>query len=153
MMARQRLVPLLVATPMFLQNLDTTALALALPSIARSLQVPTLHLNLAITAYLLSMAVFLPASGWLADRFGARRTFCTAIAVFSAGSVLCGLSTSLEMLVTCRLLQGLDWPEELCTLKDGKVMLRTAGEVLELVRNCSPPAYGTLVQVGQGGHV
>ena len=79
----------------------------ALPSIASSLAVPTLHLNLAITAYLLSLAVFLPVSGWLADRLGARRVFCLAIALFSLGSALCGVAGSLPELVAFRILQGL----------------------------------------------
>jgi EmrB/QacA subfamily drug resistance transporter len=104
---RSRLIPLIVACPLFLQNLDTSIMATALPSIARSLQVQTLHLNLAITSYLLSLAVFLPASGWLADRFGARRVFCTAIALFSLGSALCGLAQSMPQLVIFRVLQGM----------------------------------------------
>src|ERR1700743_1788092 len=104
---RSRLIPLIVACPLFLQNLDTSIMATALPSIARSLQVQTLHLNLAITSYLLSLAVFLPASGWLADRFGARRVFCSAIALFSLGSALCGLAQSMPQLVLFRVLQGM----------------------------------------------
>ncbi|OIQ74649.1 putative transport protein HsrA [mine drainage metagenome] len=82
-------------------------MATALPSIAESLQVPPLHLNLAITAYLLSLAVFLPISGWLADRFGAKRVFCIAIAFFSLGSALCGAAHSLPELVLFRAIQGL----------------------------------------------
>lgn len=107
MNARDRLVPLIVACPLFLQQLDTSIMATALPSIARALQVPTLQLNLAITSYLLSLAVFLPASGWLAERFGAKRVFCGAIVCFSAGSALCGLAQSLPQLVAFRLLQGM----------------------------------------------
>ncbi len=104
---RARLIPIIVACPLLLQNLDTSIMATALPSIARSLDVETLHLNLAITSYLLSLAVFLPASGWLADRFGTRRVFCTAIVLFSAGSALCGLATSLPQLVLFRVVQGM----------------------------------------------
>ena len=107
MVARDRLVPIIVASPLFLQNLDTSAMATALPSIAESLKVPPLHLNLAITSYLLSLAVFLPISGWLADRFGAKRVFCLAIAFFSLGSALCGAANSLPELVLYRVLQGL----------------------------------------------
>ncbi len=106
-MARSpRLVPLIVASPMFLQNIDTTAMATALPSMARNLAVPTLQLNLVITVYLLSLAVFLPLSAWLADRFGARRMFCISIAVFSLASGVCGLAQSLPVLVASRVLQG-----------------------------------------------
>lgn len=102
-----RIVPLVVACPIFLQNLDTSVMSTALPSIAGSLNVHVLNLNLAITAYLLSLAVFLPISGWLAERFGARRTFCGAILLFSLGSALCGSATSLSQLVAFRLLQGM----------------------------------------------
>lgn len=104
---RDRLIPAIVASPLFLQNLDSSVMVTALPSIATSLAVPPLHLNLAITAYLLSLAVFLPLSGWLADRFGARRVFCLAIALFSLGSALCGMAGSLPELVVFRILQGL----------------------------------------------
>ncbi len=106
MAARDRLLPLVVACPLFLQNIDTSAIATALPAIARSLDVQPLHLNLAITSYLLSLAVFLPVSGWCARRFGARRVFCAAIAFFALGSALCGLATSLPWLVVFRVLQG-----------------------------------------------
>lgn len=106
MVARNRLVPIIVASPLFLQNLDTSVMATALPSIAESLKVPALHLNLAITSYLLSLAVFLPISGWLADRLGAKRVFCLAIAFFSLGSALCGAANSLPELVLFRVIQG-----------------------------------------------
>jgi EmrB/QacA subfamily drug resistance transporter len=102
-----RIVPLVVACPLFLQNLDTSVMATALPSIASSLQVQVLHLNLAITAYLLSLAVFLPVSGWLSERFGPKRVFCGAIIFFSLGSALCGAAQSLPQLVLFRVLQGI----------------------------------------------
>ncbi|MDP3138082.1 MAG: MFS transporter [Burkholderiaceae bacterium] len=106
-MARNRLVPVIVASPLFLQNIDSTVMATVLPSIAETLRVPPLHLNLAITSYLLSLAVFLPISGWLAERFGAKRVFCLAIAFFSLGSALCGIANSLPELVVFRVLQGM----------------------------------------------
>lgn len=105
--AHYRLVPFVVACPLFLQNIDTTVMATALPSIATALGVRALDLNLAITAYLLSLAVFLPVSGWLAERYGPRRVFCGAILLFSLGSTLCGLAQSLPQLVVFRLLQGI----------------------------------------------
>ncbi|XAH24991.1 MFS transporter [Xylophilus sp. GW821-FHT01B05] len=105
--AHYRIVPLVVACPLFLQNLDTSVMATALPSIASSLQVQVLHLNLAITAYLLSLAVFLPVSGWLSERFGPKRVFCGAIVFFSLGSALCGAAQSLPQLVLFRVLQGI----------------------------------------------
>lgn len=107
LLRRDRLIPAIVASPLFLQNLDSSVMATALPSIAASLAVPPLHLNLAITAYLLSLAVFLPLSGWLADRLGARRVFCLAIALFSLGSALCGVADTMPELVAFRIVQGL----------------------------------------------
>ena len=101
-----RIVPLIVAAPMFLQNLDSSVMATALPVMADSLHTDVLHLNLAITSYLVSLVLFLPASAWLADRYGARRVFCAALLIFSAASALCGVATSLPELVLFRLLQG-----------------------------------------------
>src|ERR1700740_1797500 len=103
---RTVLVPMIIATALFMENLDSTVLATALPSIAKSFGTSPLHLNLAITSYLLSLAVFLPISGWLADRWGARLVFRSAIAVFLAGSILCGLGQSVLGFVGARLLQG-----------------------------------------------
>jgi EmrB/QacA subfamily drug resistance transporter len=105
--SRQTLVPLVVACAMFMQNLDSTVIATALPTIARSLQESPLRLNVAITCYLLSLAVFIPISGWTADRFGARRVFSSAIVVFTLGSIACGVSNSLSALVAARILQGM----------------------------------------------
>ncbi len=104
---RSRLIPFVVACALFMENLDSTVLATALPEIARSLGESPLHLNLAITSYLLSLAIFIPVSGWIADRFGARRIFCTAIVVFTLGSVSCGFADSFWSLVVSRVLQGL----------------------------------------------
>ncbi|MGA8550725.1 MAG: DHA2 family efflux MFS transporter permease subunit [Stellaceae bacterium] len=104
---RQSLVPLIVACAMFMQNLDSTVIATALPTIARSLHESPLRLNVAITCYLLSLAVFIPISGWTADRFGARRVFSLAIVVFTLGSIACGISNSLAALVAARILQGM----------------------------------------------
>ncbi|MEJ1161654.1 MFS transporter [Prosthecomicrobium sp. N25] len=104
---RSRTVPLIIAAALFMEHLDSTIIATALPVMARDLGVPTVALNLAITAYLISMAVFIPASGWVADRFGARRVFVTAIGVFVCGSVFCGLAPSMPLLVLGRAFQGL----------------------------------------------
>jgi EmrB/QacA subfamily drug resistance transporter len=106
-MSRQSLVPLVVACAMFMQNLDSTVIATALPTIAHSLGESPLRLNVAITCYLLSLAVFIPISGWTADRFGARRVFSLAIVVFTMGSIACGMSNSLPALVASRILQGM----------------------------------------------
>lgn len=101
------IVPLIIACALFMENLDATVIATALPDIARSLGEDPLRLSLAMTSYMLALAVFLPVSGWAADRFGARTVFATAIAVFTVGSVLCGLSNGLLELVAARTVQGI----------------------------------------------
>ncbi|WP_333826141.1 DHA2 family efflux MFS transporter permease subunit [Pinisolibacter sp.] len=102
-----RTVPLVVASALFMEHLDSTVIATSLPAMAADLGLSPIRLNLAITTYLVTMAVFIPASGWFADRLGARRVFTGAIAVFLAGSITCGAAPSLEMLVFGRALQGL----------------------------------------------
>ena len=98
---------LIIASAMFMEQLDTTILATALPTMARSFHVDPVSLNIAMTSYLLTLAVFIPASGQVADRFGSRFIFRLAIAIFTIGSALCGLSVNLPMLVASRMLQGL----------------------------------------------
>jgi EmrB/QacA subfamily drug resistance transporter len=100
------LIPLVVGCAFFMEGLDSTMLAVAIPDMARSLGEPPLRLNLVITTYLLSLAVFIPVSGWIADRLGTRLVFCVAIAIFATGSLLCGLSTSLPTILVMRVLQG-----------------------------------------------
>ena len=104
---RKNLIPLIVATALFMENLDATVLATSLPAIARDLGANPIHLKLALTTYLLALAVFIPASGWMADRFGAKNIFRAAMVVFAAGSIGCALSTSLGGLVAARVLQGM----------------------------------------------
>jgi len=106
-LTRLRVIPLVVAFPLFLQNLDSLVLTTALPTIANALNVGVLDLNLAITAYLLSLAVFLPASAWLVQRMGAKRVFCVAVLMFTLGSALCGMAQTLGQLIVFRLLQGI----------------------------------------------
>ncbi len=101
-----RLTALIVACALFMQNLDGTVIATALPAMARTFGADPVHMNVALTSYLLSLAVFIPMSGWMADRFGARTVFRGAIAVFTIGSVLCGRADSLAFLVAARILQG-----------------------------------------------
>jgi EmrB/QacA subfamily drug resistance transporter len=100
------LAPLIVGCALFMEMLDSTVISTALPAIARSLHQDPIRLNLAITAYMLSLAVFVPISGWMADRFGARTVFRIAIMIFTLGSVLCGLSGSLSTIVASRVVQG-----------------------------------------------
>src|ERR1700748_476855 len=106
-MNKQRLLPLIVATALFMENMDSTVIATSLPAIAKDIGTSPLTLKLAITSYLLALAVFIPASGWTADRFGARTVFSAAIAVFMIGSIGCALSTSVTDFVIARIVQGL----------------------------------------------
>ncbi len=102
-----RMTALIVASALFMEQLDGTVLATALPTMARSFHVDPLHMNVALTAYLLSLAVFIPASGKAADRFGSRTVFRAAIGLFTLGSVLCAQAPSLLFLVAARILQGI----------------------------------------------
>ncbi|MRW88178.1 DHA2 family efflux MFS transporter permease subunit [Pseudoduganella sp. FT26W] len=102
----KRYLPWVVATTLFMEQLDSTVVNTAIPAMAASLQVTPLSLKAVVTSYILSLAVSIPVSGWMADRFGTRRVFMTAIAIFTIASVLCGLSVNSPMLVAARLLQG-----------------------------------------------
>lgn len=102
----RRLLPWLIAVAFFMESLDTTILNTAVPKIAEALGVAPLTMKSALTSYTLSLAVFIPISGWIADRFGTRRVFSAAIGIFTFGSLLCGLATNIHYLVACRVLQG-----------------------------------------------
>lgn len=102
----KRLLPWLVAVGFFMESLDTTILNTAVPAIAMALKVPPLSMKAVLASYTLSLAVFIPVSGWMANRFGTRRVFGSAIGIFTLGSFLCGLSTDIHMLVASRVLQG-----------------------------------------------
>ena len=97
----------IIATALFMENMDGTVISTSLPAIARDLHQDPIVLKLALTSYMLTLAVFIPASGWVADRFGARTVFCSAIVVFTLGSILCGASSSLPTLIGARVFQGL----------------------------------------------
>ena len=103
---RTRTTAMIVASAFFMQNLDSTVIATALPTMARAFGADPVHMNVALTSYLLSLAVFIPASGWVADRYGGRNVFRLAIAVFTLGSILCGRADSLPFLVFARVIQG-----------------------------------------------
>ena len=104
--AVKRFLPWLVAVAFFMESLDTTILNTATPVISRALGVGVLSMKAVLASYALSLAVFIPISGWMADRFGTRRVFAAAIGLFTLGSLLCGLSSDLHVLVSCRILQG-----------------------------------------------
>ena len=101
-----RLLPWLVAVAFFMESLDTTILNTAVPTIAAALHVAPLSMKSVLASYTLSLAVFIPISGWMADRFGTRRVFASAIGIFTLGSFLCGISSDIHLLVACRILQG-----------------------------------------------
>lgn len=105
-MTPTRRVSLIVACALFIENMDSTAISTSLPAIAADLGTEPIALKLALTAYLLALAVFIPVSGWVADRFGARDTFVASVAVFLVGSLACAVSDSLGQMVAARFLQG-----------------------------------------------
>src|SRR5271168_125397 len=104
--ASKSLLPWLVAVAFFMEALDTTILNTAVPTVAAALKVAPLSMKSVLASYTLSLAVFIPISGWMADRFGTRRVFASAIGLFTLGSLLCGISTNLHVLVAYRILQG-----------------------------------------------
>ena len=106
-MRRDRIIPLIVAVALFMEHMDSTVIATSLPAIAADIGTNPLALKLAVTSYLLSLAIFIPASGWTADRFGARTVFTAAIAVFVVGSIGCAMSGSLTGFVIARIVQGM----------------------------------------------
>src|SRR5476651_2041988 len=103
----RRYMPWLVAVALFMENLDATIVNTAVPTMATNLGVEPLSLKAVLTSYTLSLAVFIPISGWMADRFGTRRIFTLAISLFLAGSIFCGLSNNVPLLVASRILQGM----------------------------------------------
>lgn len=134
------MVPMVVACGLFMNQLDATAIGTSIPQIAASLGESPLRLNVAITSYLISLAVFIPISGWIADRFGPRRVFCIAIAIFTLSSAVCGLSTSLWMMVAARVVQG--FGGALMNPVGRLIMIRTfpKGELLAALSLVSIPA-------------
>jgi EmrB/QacA subfamily drug resistance transporter len=102
----RRLLPWLIAVAFFMESLDTTILNTGVPTIAAALHVAPLNMKSVLASYTLSLAVFIPISGWMADRFGTRRVFASAIGIFTLGSFLCGISSNIHVLVADRILQG-----------------------------------------------
>jgi EmrB/QacA subfamily drug resistance transporter len=150
----QLVTSLIVACAMFMQNLDSTIIATALPAIGESIGENPLRLNVAITCYLLSLAVFIPISGWTADRFGARRVFSAAIIVFTAGSIGCGFADSLWMLVVARIVQGMGGA---MMVPVGRLVLLKTVPKSELVRAMSyvsvPALIGPVIGPPLGGFI
>jgi len=131
---RSTLIALLVAVTFFMENLDATVIATALPDIAKSFGVGAVDVNIGMSAYMLAVAVFIPISGWLADRFGSRLVFGWAIVLFSLSSLLCGLSDSLQTFVAARVLQGISGA---MMVPVGRLAVLRATEKKDLVRAIS----------------
>lgn len=140
--AASPLLPWLVAVAFFMQALDTTILNTAVPSIARALGVAPLSMKAVLASYTLSLAVFIPISGWMANRFGTRRVFTGAIGLFTLGSLLCGLARNIHLLVAFRVLQGFGGA---MMVPVGRLTLVRAFAKSELVRAMSFVAVPGLV--------
>jgi EmrB/QacA subfamily drug resistance transporter len=150
----KRLLPWIVAVAFLMEALDTTILNTAVPTIAAALGVVPLSMKAVLSSYTLSLAVFIPLSGWVADRYGTRRIFSTAIIVFTAGSLLCGLCTSVRALVVCRILQGMGGA---LMVPVGRLTIVRTFERSELVRAMSfvsiPALVGPMLGPVVGGFI
>lgn len=149
-----RLIAVIVASALFMENIDSSVIATSLPVIARDIGADPISLKLAFTAYLLSLAVFIPVSGWAADRFGARTVFSCAILVFTVGSIACGLSSSLEGFVVARMVQGAGGA--MMTPVGRLVVLRSAPkhQLVDLMAWLTTPALiGPLIGPPLGGFI
>src|SRR6202789_4538205 len=149
-----RLTAVIVASALFMQNLDSTIIATALPTMARSFGYDPVRMNVALTSYLLSLTVFIPASGWVADRYGTRNVFRAAIVVFTIGSILCGLSNGLPELVAARVLQGVGGAMMVPVVR--LLLLRTAAKselVAAMAWLTMPALLGPVVGPPLGGFI
>lgn len=145
---------MIVACALFMENMDSTVIATSLPTIARDLGENPIALKLALTSYLLSLAIFIPISGWMADKFGARTVFRTAIAVFMGGSVLCAFSGSLLGFVAARFVQGMGGA---MMVPVGRLVVLRSTSKEELVRALSyltiPALVGPVIGPPLGGFI
>jgi EmrB/QacA subfamily drug resistance transporter len=152
--ATKRLLPWVVAIAFFMQTLDGTILNTTLPTMARDLGESPLRMQSVVIAYMLTVALFIPASGWLADRFGTKRAFLTAIVLFSFGSLLCALSHSLTFLIAARVVQGVGGA---LLLPVGRLAVLRAFPRVELIKVLSfvtiPGLLGPLVGPPLGGWI
>src|SRR5450432_455008 len=152
--AVKRFLPWLVAVAFFMQALDTTILNTAVPAIAKVLGVAPLSMKAVLSSYTLSLAVFIPISGWMADRFGTRHVFAWAIGTFTLGSLLCGISNNIHLLVACRVLQGFGGA---MMVPVGRLMLVRTFPKSELIRAMSfvaiPGLIGPMLGPVAGGFI
>ena len=146
--------PLIIACALFMENLDGTIIATSLPVIAHDLAENPIALKLALTSYLVSLAVFIPISGWMADRHGSRTVFRMAIAVFVIGSIACGLSSSLSGFVASRFVQGMGGA---MMVPVGRIVLLKSVEKRDLVKVLSyltiPALIGPIIGPPLGGFI
>jgi EmrB/QacA subfamily drug resistance transporter len=153
-MRQSRLIPLIIATALFMENTDSTVIATSLPMIAGDLGVDPIALKLAITSYLVSLAIFIPISGWMADRYGSRTIFRGAILVFMAGSLACAWAGSLGGFVAARFAQGMGGA---MMVPVGRlVLLRSVprNEVVQALATLSIPALvGPVIGPPLGGFI
>ncbi|HEY4200546.1 MAG TPA: DHA2 family efflux MFS transporter permease subunit [Devosiaceae bacterium] len=149
-----RPVALIVACALFMENLDGSIIVTALPQISHAFKTDVISLSIAITSYLLSVAVFIPASGWVADRFGARTIFCTAIILFALASICCGLSGDLLMFTLSRAVQGLGGA---MMVPVGRLVLMRSTEKQDLVKAMAyltvPAVLGPVLGPPLGGFI
>lgn len=148
----KKLLPWLVAVAFFMEQLDTTILNTAVPAIAHALNVSVLSMKAVLASYTLALALFIPISGWMADRFGTRRVFASAIGTFTLGSLLCGVCTNLHLLVVCRVLQGFGGA---MMVPVGRLTVVRAFDRSELIRTMSfvtiPALVGPMLGPMAGG--
>ena len=146
--------PLIIACALFMENLDGTIIATSLPVIAKDLAENPIALKLALTSYLVSLAVFIPISGWMADRYGSRTVFRAAIGVFVFGSLACGFSSSLGGFVLARFVQGMGGA---MMVPVGRLVLLKSVEKRELVKVLSyltmPALLGPIFGPPLGGFI
>ena len=102
----KRMIPPIISLTLFMEGVDTTIINTAIPAMSRSFEVNPIHLKIALISYLMSLAIFIPISGWLADKFGTKRVYLSAVIIFTLSSVWCGFAHSLLMLVFARIAQG-----------------------------------------------
>ncbi|MFI4962929.1 MAG: MFS transporter, partial [Legionellales bacterium] len=127
---KKNILLMIVSLAMFMEAVDTTVLNTAIPAMARSLDVNPINLKLALISYLLSLAIFIPISGWVADKFGVKKVFICAIAVFTLSSIWCGFTHNLSQLVLGRIVQGLGGS---LTLPVGRLIIVRTCERNELI--------------------
>ncbi|MBY0544355.1 MAG: MFS transporter, partial [Gammaproteobacteria bacterium] len=141
--SKMQILPWVIAVAMFMDTLDSTIVGVAIPSIAQSFHINPVNMKLALTSYLLSLAIFIPISGWLADRYGEKKTFIAAMTIFTLTSIACGLSHNLTLLIIFRFIQGF-----------GGALMMPVGRLI-IMRNFSredfPKAMGSVIIPGLVG--